>query len=224
MSDLDLNRLVQAQVILTSVAALSNVPAWNVPLAIVGLVVVPGLSEGGGAESVRQWVLALGGSVLLDFIWFVGNSTHGLARVLIIVNWLLKIVTVLSALTQLRARGEGSFGFQASGFSIPGGLADRIPNSFPPFGQRQQGSEEVWSAPPPTQQHSSTGIGGYQPRFSLDEEASAGSSTPPVQQQQPAAPASSGKKSAAGGGGGKKGGEAGVLPTAAEGGGYHTLE
>lgn len=127
------------------------------------------------------------------------------------------------------------------GFSMPGGLADRLPSGFPPFGQRQQQENEtgalstswpcvarrgvvrlrsslsvlllpralaVWSAP--TQQPAS-----YQPRFSIDEEASTGSATPP----HPQAPASTigGKKS-------------GAAPAAAakapqaEGGGYHSLE
>ncbi|BGP36705.1 hypothetical protein JCM10449v2_000606 [Rhodotorula kratochvilovae] len=220
MSDLDLTRLLQGHVVLSALAAFSNAPAWNVPLAVVGLVVVPQLGEGHGAESVRQFVLALGGSLFLDFIWFVQNSTHGLVRVLILLNWLLKIVTVTTALSSLRARGEGSFSFPGAGaggmggFSLPGGLADRLPGGFPPFGQQRQQheGETVWAAPP--QQPAS-----YQTRFSLDEEASAGSATPPP----PPPPTSgSGKSGAAAG---RKGAQAGTEPhLAAEGGGYHSLE
>ncbi|GAA5834319.1 hypothetical protein JCM9279_004283 [Rhodotorula babjevae] len=214
MSDLDVNRLLQGHVVLSALAAFDNVPAWNLPLSLVGLVVVPQLADGHGAESARQFVLALGGSVLLDFVWFVTHSTHGFVRVAIFLNWLLKFITIATALSSLRARGQGSFNLPggmggAGGFSIPGGIADRLPTGFPPFGQQQrqqQESETVWSAP--AQQPTS-----YQPRFSLDEEASAGSATPPHQ----AAPTST---SLGGGGGGKKGG----MAPQAEGGGYHSLE
>ncbi|GAA5820085.1 hypothetical protein JCM3770_003346 [Rhodotorula araucariae] len=222
MSDLDLTRLLQGHVALSALAAFSNAPAWNVPLALVGLVVVPQLADGHGPESVRQFVLALGGSLVLDFVWFLQNSTHGLVRVLILLNWLLKIVTVTTALSSLRARGEGSFGLPGGaggmgGFSLPGGLADRLPGGFPPFGQQRQpqhGGETVWSAP--EQQPAA-----YQTRFSLDEEASAGSATPPP--PPPPAGASGGRKGAAGGG--RKGSQVGTEPhLAAEGGGYHSLE
>ncbi|GAA5914783.1 hypothetical protein JCM8208_005701 [Rhodotorula glutinis] len=220
MSDLDLNRLLQGHVVLSALAAFDNVPAWNLPLALVGLVVVPQLADGQGAESTRQFVLALGGSILLDFVWFVTHSTHGFVRIAIFLNWLLKFITIATALSSLRARGQGSFNLPggmggAGGFSIPGGIADRLPTAFPPFGQQQQRqqqeSETVWSAPV----HQPTS---YQPRFSLDEEASAGSATPPHQ----AAPTST---SFGGGGvGGKKGGAAAHSAPQAEGGGYHSLE
>ncbi|TNY21831.1 hypothetical protein DMC30DRAFT_394010 [Rhodotorula diobovata] len=91
MSDLDLNRLLQGHVVLSALAAFSDVPAWNLPLALVGLVLVPQLGDGHGAESVRQFVLALGGSVLLDVVWFVSHSTHGFVRLVILLNWLLKV-------------------------------------------------------------------------------------------------------------------------------------
>ncbi|BGP21741.1 hypothetical protein Rt10032_c01g0440 [Rhodotorula toruloides] len=222
MSDLDLTRLLQGHTILSCVAALSDAPVWNPAISIVGLMVVARMDEGASAaETVRQFVAVLGGSIFLDFLWFVSNSTHGLVRVLIMVNWLLKFITIMNALSQLRARGENSFGYQGAGFTLPGGLADRIPGSFPSFGGRQRETgETVWSAQ--AQQHS------YQTRFSLDEEASAGSATPPPPPPPPSS--ASGKKGA--GAGGSESGKTGsrkdpVAPlpaTPAEGGGYHTLE
>jgi len=324
MSDLDLNRLLQGHVVLSALAAFDNVPAWNLPLSLVGLVVVPQLADGQGAESVRQvrpspcdlsgLVLELTRSsscssssrsagpssstlscvlccllssapsplTLPPLVTVVRHAQHAWLRshrhlpqlapqgpsppsssppsladsCLTTFPPLSQFITIATALSSLRARGQGSFNLPggmggAGGFSIPGGLADRLPTGFPPFGQQQQRQQQesetgasafplscllssrrpsaaatggtccrtkltpvllpaVWSAP--AQQPTS-----YQPRFSLDEEASAGSATPPHQ----AAPTST---SFGGGAGGKKGGAAAHSAPQAEGGGYHSLE
>ncbi|GAA5876341.1 hypothetical protein JCM3774_003728 [Rhodotorula dairenensis] len=251
MSNLDLHRLFQAHTILSCLASLSDAPVWNPALGIVGLVLVPSLqgSDSAASEAARHFVTVLGGSIVLDFFWFTSHSTHGLSRVFILVNWLLKLVTVLNLNSQLQARGQGNgFSFPGAGgipggggaFSIPGGLGDRFASVFPAGGQPAPGahqgretSETVWSAP-----------GSYQQtRFSLDEEGSIGSMTPPVTVsgvQSPlgaGAPASTaagtaapppqysaesapGTGTAPASGTAGKGGRSG----GGEGGGYHTLE
>lgn len=55
MSDLDLTRLLQGHTILSCIAALSDAPAWNPAISIVGLMVVQRMDEGASAaETVRQ--------------------------------------------------------------------------------------------------------------------------------------------------------------------------
>ncbi|GAA5849967.1 hypothetical protein JCM8547_000966 [Rhodosporidiobolus lusitaniae] len=178
LSSLDLTSLLVGHTALTLLASLSSSPAWNVPLALYGLVTVQRLDGANGAEAARTFVAVTGASMLLDFIWFVSNSTHGLARILILLNFFLKPITLMSTLSQLSSRGEG---FSSGNFSLPGGLADRISGGFPPFGgQSGHGqSETVWSAP---QQHTAP-PGSYQGRFSLDDDlegggAGSGASTP----------------------------------------------
>ncbi|GAA5980610.1 hypothetical protein JCM10908_001707 [Rhodotorula pacifica] len=248
MSSLDLNRLFQAHTILSCLASLSDAPVWNPVIGIVGLVLVPTLqgADGAGSDGARHFVSVLGGSIVLDFFWFTSHSTHGLSRVFILVNWLLKLVTLINLNSQLQARGHaGGFNFPggmgAGGFSIPGGLSDRFASVFPPVGGNQQGqaqqqqqagretSETVWSAP-----------GSYQQtRFSLDEEGSIGSMTPPVTVSGVHSPLGESKAAAgattqaqappqysagSSGAGGGKGGRTGGKTGGAEGGGYHTLE
>ncbi|GAA5904319.1 hypothetical protein JCM6882_003195 [Rhodosporidiobolus microsporus] len=237
MADLDPSLLLRGHALLSALSAFSSSPLWNVPVSLYGLAVIH--QDGAQAgEALRTFIAVLGGSFVLDFVWFVTNSTHGLARVLILFNFLLKPVTIMSTLSQLRARGDHGPSFQ--GFSVPSGIADRIPGSFPPFGHRQpQQNETVFQQPSSYQQ----------PRFSLDEDleaggAGSGASTPSVRTTttggatdplfSPSAPASS-----AGGGGKKKAAKSGAAPaqeerpappyragstTAAEGGGYHSLE
>ncbi|GAA5920773.1 hypothetical protein JCM1841_004182 [Sporobolomyces salmonicolor] len=200
LQSLDVSRLLLGHAVLSGIAALWNAPPWNVPIALYGLVTVQ-LDGANSAEAIRtetQFVLVLGGSFLLDLLWLVGPGEWG---VLIFLNLLLKPVTLLAALGQLRQRGESTFGVNG-GFSLPAGISDRIPGGFPPFASHRQ-NETVWTAPPP--QHSS-----YQTRFSLDDDVEAGHVPPPKS-------ASPSLKKAAP-----------PPPTtgtpAAEGGGYHTLE
>ncbi|GAA5835193.1 hypothetical protein JCM11251_006640 [Rhodosporidiobolus azoricus] len=235
MADLDPSLLLRAHTLLSGLAALSSAPIWNIPVSLYGLAVIH--QEGAQAgEAVRTFIAVLGGSFLLDVIWFVSNSTHGLARLVVLLNLLLKPVTIFSTLAHLRSRGEHGPSFQ--GFSVPSSISDRIPGGFPPFGHRQQQSETVF------QQPSSVPGSYHQPRFSIDEDleagAGSGASTPstntamgtnPLFSPAPLSSAGGAKK------GGKKAGAAAAVEeerpappyragstTAAEGGGYHSLE
>ncbi|GAA6001920.1 hypothetical protein JCM10207_002380 [Rhodosporidiobolus poonsookiae] len=221
----DLSKLLFGHVVLSSLAALSNAPAWDIPVALYGLAIQP-LDGPHAGETGRTFVAVTGLSFILDLVWFVSNSTHGFARILILLNFLLKPVTIMSALSHLRSNGESGFSFQGS---IPAGLAERIPGSFPPFGHRQQGSETVFSAPGHSQPP-----GGYQTRFSLDDDLEAnsaggsGASTPAASIKKGSTGAAAGSGAGAGksAGGGAPGQGAGGYGSgnAAEGGGYHSLE
>ncbi|KWU46614.1 hypothetical protein RHOSPDRAFT_31428 [Rhodotorula sp. JG-1b] len=253
MSSLDLNRLFQAHTVLSCLASLSDAPVWNPAIAIVGLVLVPTF-EGAAdtapssSEAARHFVSVLGVSIVLDFFWFTSHSTHGMSRVFILINWLLKLVTLLNLNSQLQARGgpAGGFSFPGAGsggtngaFSIPAGLTDRFASVFPTAGQHAQRppqpgretSETVWSAP-----------GSYQQtRFSLDEEeGSIGSLTPPpVTVSGVQSPLGESKRGGGSGaapppppqysagstsGAGARAGAAAGKGGGSEGGGYHTLE
>ncbi|GAA5859710.1 hypothetical protein JCM1840_006420 [Sporobolomyces johnsonii] len=197
LQSLDVSRLLLGHTILSGVAALWNAPPWNIPIALYGLVTVQ-LDGANSAEAIRTFVLVFGASFLLDLLWLIGPGEWG---VLIFLNLLLKPITILAALGQLRQRGESTFGVNG-GFSLPAGISDRIPGSFPPFAGHRQ-NETVWTAPTP--QHPS-----YQTRFSLDDDVEAGH-VPPPKSASPSV-----KKAAPP--------VASTGAPAAEGGGYHTLE
>lgn len=130
MSDsLDLTRLVAAHTGLSLVACLSVSPSYNLPIALYGLVVVGksdavGTAGGGaGGDSVRQFTAILALSVVLDIFWLFSGWRHessGLAVFCIICNWVLKPITVLAALGDLRSRGEPTFA------GLPGSLPNPI--------------------------------------------------------------------------------------------------
>jgi len=78
-----------------------------------------------------------GASWLFDIIWLSNNETALLIKVLLIVNWLLKIPTFLSLMLALRQRGD------RFGSALPG------PNQF------DGNPQTVWTMPTPT------GLGTY---------------------------------------------------------------
>ncbi|BGP12732.1 hypothetical protein JCM10213_008870 [Rhodosporidiobolus nylandii] len=168
----DLSRLFFGQAALSSLAAFSSAPPWNIPVALYGLATVHSALDGpNGGDAGQTLVAVLGGSMFLDVLWFFSKSMSGLARLLFFLNWLLKPITIMALLSHLRSRGvEPSFpGAGGAGFGLPEGLADRLPGGFPPaFGGQQRGgqSETVWAAPTPT--HPASSYQG-QPRFSLDD-------------------------------------------------------
>ncbi|GAA6032836.1 hypothetical protein JCM8097_000820 [Rhodosporidiobolus ruineniae] len=216
----DVSRLLVAHTALSGLASLSNAPVWDIPVALYGLVTVQNLDGPNGADAARTFIAIFAGSLALDLIWFVSNSTHGLARLLLLLNILLKPLTLISTLSQLSSRGEG-MNLPTGGFSVPSSITNRIPGSFPPYGQ-QRGAETVWSAPPPQQ-----APGSYQGRFSLDDDLEAGgavsgASTPSATSVPPPSKKGSSKAAA-------KGGEQPEPPysaggtSAAEGGGYHSI-
>ncbi|GAA5840464.1 hypothetical protein JCM5353_001119 [Sporobolomyces roseus] len=164
MPSFDLSRLLIGHTVLSSLAALysNDVPQWNIPLALYGLATIQSYQI--TSESLSTFLMLFGGSVLLDLGRLVFGGSF---QFFFFLNFLLKPLTLLTALGQLRQTGDGGASFAA------GGMGDRIMNAtsgFPPFGHRQQAStsgqnETVWSAP-----GSTAPPGSYQARFSLDGE------------------------------------------------------
>lgn len=226
-----------------------------------------------------QFIAVLGGSFLLDVVWFVSNSTHGFARLLILLNLLLKVPSPPSLLF-LRFL-EAHSPLSAARHDLLHPLAPPLPRRTRPLLPRLLRSEQhfrphSWRLPsfraqaaaerdrcapllasfkqdeafltPPcfaVFQQPSSAPGSYQqPRFSLDEDLEAGAggsgtSTPSTNTATGTNPLFSPPPSSAGGAGkkgGKKGAAGGVgeerpappyrvgSTTAAEGGGYHSLE
>ncbi|GAA5870002.1 hypothetical protein JCM16303_001869 [Sporobolomyces ruberrimus] len=226
----DLSRLLIGHAVLSSLAALysNEVPQWNIPLALYGLVVVQSVQV--TSESLSTFLLLFGGSLFLDAGRLVFGGSF---QFFFFLNFLLKPLTLLTTLTQLRQTSD------SNSFGNGGGMGDRILNAtsgFPPFGHRQgQPNETVWSAPPTSNLGGGGGgvPGSYQQRFSLDDETArdleqgngAPSSTTtadPLKNSSRSAPPTVQTSNQKGFGhaptGAKKSG------SAAEGGGYHTLE
>ncbi|KAK4054845.1 hypothetical protein OIV83_000769 [Microbotryomycetes sp. JL201] len=168
---LDVSRLLVGHATLSLLAALSSSPTWNLPLALYGLVIVTREMNDGG-ESMRLFTTLFGASFLLDFLWLLQYGTGTLAWLLIVANFLLKPISLISALGHLREQGHATFNLPSS---LPGGL----PGGFPP-----RSGETLWSA---SQQQ-----GGYQQAPQDDFEAPrAPPSRAQQQQQQPQPPRSS---------------------------------
>ncbi|KAK4058078.1 hypothetical protein OIO90_000817 [Microbotryomycetes sp. JL221] len=158
---LDVSRLLAGHAALSLLAALSSAPTWNLPLALYGLVIVTRESNDAG-ESMRMFTALYGGSFLLDFLWLLQYTTGSLAWLLIVANFLLKPITLISALGHLREQGHATWNLPSS---LPGGF----PGSFPP-----RSGETLWSAP---QQ------GGYQQTPQDDMETQ--QAPPPPRRSQP---------------------------------------
>ncbi|ORY85343.1 hypothetical protein BCR35DRAFT_302811 [Leucosporidium creatinivorum] len=193
---LDISRLLLAHAGLSLVSSLSNAPVWNLPLALYGLVISSKEDSADAGEAIRNFSLLFGVSALLDFFWLVGGNTPStLAWFLIVLNFLLKPVTLLSALGHLRERGH-HFDLPG-GFSIPG-TNNGGSGGFPPSQQRP--NETLWSAPPQQSSYHQSSES-----FDAPRPAPPRTSAPPV-----SAPAAA---------------PAYQPPShGAEGGGYHTLE
>ncbi|KAM0793194.1 hypothetical protein ACM66B_000665 [Microbotryomycetes sp. NB124-2] len=191
---LDVSRLLVGHATLSLLAALASSPTYNLPLALYGVVIVTRETNDGG-ESMRLFSALFGGSFLLDFLWLLQYSTGTLAWLLIVANFLLKPITLISALGHLREQGHATF-------NLPSSLSGGFAGGFPP-----RSGETLWSAP---QQQ-----GGYQ-QAPQDDFEPARPPPPRAQQQHQQqqalrAPAATAPQAAA-------------PASRAEGSGYHTLE
>ncbi|SCV68455.1 BQ2448_576 [Microbotryum intermedium] len=210
LTSLDLSRLLGGHAVLSLLTNLSNAPVWNLPLSLYGLVVVSHHADDGG-DSIRQFAALYAFSFFLDALWLLSNQTYTATWFFIVVNFLLKPVTLLSTLGHLRQRGYATFNLPG-GFSLPG-ASDHFGghDGFPPA--RTGANETMWQAP--------SGVGSYHERsFSQEEHgvpspstAAAAPTTAPPSASRPVGPTSSGGNAGAKGYQGRS-----------EGGGYHTLE
>lgn len=101
-------------------------------MALYGLSLVSRRVDDDG-ESLRNFSGLYGLSFFLDFSWLLKNETNWLAWLLIVVNFLLKPITLISVLGSLREHGHATFALPGN-FSVPG-----MPGGFPP---RQSGGGE----------------------------------------------------------------------------------
>lgn len=121
-----MNKLLQGHAVLSLTAAFSNSPFYNLPLALYGLTLVSTSRTDDDGESLRNFSGLYGLSFLMDFFWLLQNSTNWLVWFLIVANFLLKPITLISVLGSLRERGQATFALPGS-FNVPG-----MPGGFPP--------------------------------------------------------------------------------------------
>ena len=57
-------------------------------------------------EPLRVFAGFVGTSLLLDVIWLFNNEPATLVKIILILNWLLKVLTFLSIMASLRHRGD----------------------------------------------------------------------------------------------------------------------
>lgn len=57
-------------------------------------------------EPLRIFAGFVGGSLLLDIIWLFNGEPSTMVKIILILNWLLKILTFLSIMASLRHRGD----------------------------------------------------------------------------------------------------------------------
>ncbi|GAA6061574.1 hypothetical protein JCM10212_004324 [Sporobolomyces blumeae] len=234
LASLDLSRLLTGHVVLSSLALLdSNTATWNLPVALYGLSVTQQSQPTQEAFSTLVFVLI--GSAALDLVQLV---FLGPTRLLLVLNFVLKLLTIRTALSQL-----GQTAFTALPFSVPPALSERFGTvaggggGFPPFGHRNPSgtsdptagrayptaqNETLWSA---SNGGSQAPPGSYQPRFSLDEDVEPGPAATTTTTGGGYKGSGKGAKKGKGGGGdpGPVGGGGGAKADATSG-GYQTLE
>lgn len=97
-------------------ASVSHSPSYNLPILLYGWYTVS--TERSTALEIRQFLALLVTSFFLDVIWFYAWSAERvgtIAWLLIVVNFLLKPVTLLAGLGNLRQRGQSAFGDAENG-------------------------------------------------------------------------------------------------------------
>ncbi|GAA97725.1 uncharacterized protein L969DRAFT_55320 [Mixia osmundae IAM 14324] len=130
-SSLDVNRLLLAHSTLSAVTAAGSSPSYNLPIALYGLLVVDK-----DPESLRTFAILHLLSFVLDIIWLTNYASYSssFALFLVVINFVLKPVTFLAVLANLKQRNEpalpSSFGNQQV-WSMPGGYNAQAQASAP---------------------------------------------------------------------------------------------
>ncbi|KAH8921852.1 hypothetical protein BT69DRAFT_290859 [Atractiella rhizophila] len=123
-SQLDLSKLLIFHSALSLFTSLSISPPYNLPLALYGLLSLDGASQGG--DGIRNFAYLWAASVGLDIFWLISwrEEYGGFFVSLVILNLLLKPITVLSSLS----RSSGG------AFQLPTSMPGGFPTSIPSFG------------------------------------------------------------------------------------------
>jgi hypothetical protein len=77
-------------------------PPYALPIFLFGILA----TQTETYEPLRIYGGFVGGSLILDIIWLVNSDPATMVKVILIFNWLLKILTFLSIMTSLRNRGD----------------------------------------------------------------------------------------------------------------------
>ncbi|KAG8864423.1 hypothetical protein FRC20_010222 [Serendipita sp. 405] len=131
---LDPNSLVLLQSGIAFICSPFVSPSYNLPISLFGIYA---LNYTETYEPLRALSGFIGVSILFDIIWLFNNSPAVLIKILLIINWFLKVPTFLSLVLSLKQRGD------QFGSTLPG------PREF--GGQAQT----VWTMPTPS------GLGAY---------------------------------------------------------------
>ncbi|KNZ64213.1 hypothetical protein VP01_1054g4 [Puccinia sorghi] len=177
-SNLDLHRIVFVQVGLSTLASVAVSPSYNLPIHLYGLFHIDSnqLDHPSSAvlEGLRQFLnhyyflcmrmkkkkysilLVLTG--LLDVIWMYhwSSTTSGLPFLLIVIGMIMKPISVMTCLKELRRNGEGglgSFSSQWTGSRGPGwhGQNQTVSGGGGPgegrVGLHREGPPAAWAPP-----------------------------------------------------------------------------
>lgn len=114
-TNLDLHRIVFVQVALSTLASTSVSPSYNLPIHLYGLYNIdrdiddptPVSSEG-----LRQYCILLVVTSVLDLFWMYNwsSSTSALPFTMILIGLIIKPITLLTCLNQMKRNGHGGIG------------------------------------------------------------------------------------------------------------------
>jgi len=127
--DLDLHRIVLVQVGLSTLASVAVSPSYNLPIHLYGLFHIDAHQldhpSSAALEGLRLYSILLVLTGVLDVIWMYqwSSTTSGMGFLLIVVGLIMKPISVVTSLAELRRNGEGglgSFSGQWTGSRGPG--------------------------------------------------------------------------------------------------------
>ncbi|KAF9378347.1 hypothetical protein CPB97_009639 [Podila verticillata] len=125
-TQLDLQKLIVTQTTLSLLAAIRNVPAYNIPLLFFGLYAY---QHHDSVEPLQQFAGFTAFSMLADITWLLLSEFIGFGEIITIILLIFKPLTIISALQLLKFRGDP--------FSSLGGGMDWS------LGQRGQGGSSL---------------------------------------------------------------------------------
>ncbi|KAG0363889.1 hypothetical protein BG005_003709 [Podila minutissima] len=102
-TQLDLQRLIVTQTTLSLLAAIRNVPVYNIPLLLFGLYAY---QHHDSVEPLQQFAGFTAFSMLADITWLLLSEYIGFGEIITIILLIFKPLTIISALQLLKFRGD----------------------------------------------------------------------------------------------------------------------
>ncbi|KAF9311633.1 hypothetical protein BG003_007181 [Podila horticola] len=102
-TQLDLQRLIVTQTTLSLLAAIRNVPVYNIPLLLFGLYAY---QHHDSVEPLQQFAGFTAFSMLADITWLLLSEHIGFGEIITIILLIFKPLTIISALQLLKFRGD----------------------------------------------------------------------------------------------------------------------